>query len=407
MVAFAEHNIDRLDYCYAPINDLEVVTEEDEKTGKPTVKSVLVQDEPLSPTPRFWISLFARYGFNKAFFHYFDHAEVFERISEVESNDRMRMCIERGTDMDGKPSNRLLAVSNPTKPVVVYDELINMLGRYNSGSINYVDGIVESTHMPRAGGTKFNVLGDMFENRFVLQTPIDGYGAPNIYLALLRQICQNGMVGYAKAFRASLALGKAADDVTPCLTRALDGFNNDEGYATLRQRAESAGQSWCSVYESQSLYKLLVKLHSDEHLDVNDRHTAKGTRIAEYLKGDAKSRVMGEDADVIGSPIITAFHRMTGDPTESYGLANLDSLSTKRQRTLPVDCTVYDTLNFATEVATHYATPAGARRLQAWVGTQISEEYDMEGTRDKFTEFKDFLIDSKMTTGLTGSPELN
>ena len=43
-----------------------------------------------------------------------------------------------------------------------------------------------------------------------------------------------------------------------------------------------------------------------------------------------------------GSPIIAAFHRMTGDVSQIYGLANVDALSVKRQRTLPVNCTVYD-----------------------------------------------------------------
>lgn len=393
---------ERFDYTYLPVNDLNVVTEEDEKTGKPVVKHVLVQDEPIQPTQRFWTSLFARYGFNKAFFKYFPYDEVFNRISEVESNDRMRLCIERGQGSKG-PVNRLLAVSNPTKPLVVHDELMDMLTRYNGSGVNYSDGVVESTHTPRAGGTRFDVLGDLFENRFIMQTPIDGYGSPNLYLSLLRITCMNGMVGYSRAFRSSLALGKGADDVTPALTRALDGFNHDEGYAAIRQRIENAGKSWCSVLESQNLYKLLVKLHSDRSLDVNDTRLHKGTRIAELLTKDVKERRLGEESDTIGSPIIKAFHRMTGDPAESYGLANLDSLSSKRQRTLPVDCTVYDAINFATEVATHYAEPAGSRMLQAWVGGCISDEYDMEGTKDKFDEFADFLIDSKMSAGLTGS----
>lgn len=94
---------------------------------------------------------------------------------------------------------------------------------------------------------------------------------------------------------------------------------------------------------------------------------------------------------------------MTGDPAEAYGLANLDALSFKRQRTLPVKCTVYDAINFTTEVATHYARPEGARRLNALVGTTISEEYDMEGTKDRFGEFADFLVESKMASGMTGS----
>ena len=46
---------------------------------------------------------------------------------------------------------------------------------------------------------------------------------------------------------------------------------------------------------------------------------------------------------------------MTGDLQRIYGMANLDALSVKRQRTLPAACKVYDLLNFASEVATHHA----------------------------------------------------
>lgn len=403
MVAFDQAKITKFDYVYVPVNDLQVTTSEDPKTGKPVVDHILVQDEPLQDSQRFWTSLFARYGFNKAFFKYFDYPEVFNRISEVEANDRMRLCIERGEDENGAPTNRLMAVSNPQKPLVVYDELMELLGRYDGGSLNYSDGIVESTHIPRAGGNRFEILGDLHSNRFVMQTPIDGYGAPNLYLALLREICTNGMIGLSKVFRSQLALGKGADDVTPALIRALDGFNNDEGYAAIRQRLEAAGQSWLSVYESQQLYKMLIRLHSDRLVDVNDRALHKGTNIASYLTQGGPERRMGEDEQHVGSPIIKAFHKMTGDPAESYGLANLDSLSAKRQRTLPVDCTVYDAINFATEVATHYAQPAGGRKLQAWVGSRISDEYDMEGTKGRFAEFADFLVDAKMGAGLTGS----
>lgn len=394
--------VHKFDYAFSAVNDLHVELVEDQTTGKERVGCVRVHDEPLEPTPRFWVSLFARYGFNKAFFNYFSHAEVFNRISEVEPNDRMRVCIERGEDHNGNPTNRLMAVSNPRRPVVVHDDLMAMLERYNGYQINYSNGIVESTHSPRTAH-RFEVLGDSFENKFIMSTPIDGYGSPNLYLSLLRAACTNGLVAYAKTFRSSLSLGKAADDVGPSLTRALDGFNHDEGYAALRSRIESAGNSWCSVYESQTLYKLLVKLHSDELLNVNDQQVPKGTNIADLLttKKDTKRRL--GDADPVGSPILTAFHRMAGDTCEEYGLANLDALSAKRQRTLPVRCTVYDALNFATEAATHYASSAGARQLQAWVGTRISDEYDMEGTKKKFGDFSDFLIDSKMGSGMTGS----
>lgn len=371
----------KFDYTYSPINDLRVNTKVDARNGKMVVDNVLVGDEPMEATDRFWTSLFARFGFNGSFFKYFSHAETFQRISQNEKGF-IRLCVERnGGDMP-----RLLAVSNPKKPVVGYDDLMGVLDSYHGQSINYANGIVESTHTPRIGNS-FSILGDAHENRFVMQTPIDGYGTPNIYLSLLRQVCENGMVGMARAFRSTLALGRGDDNVGPSIIRALDGFNNDEGYAAIRQRLEAAGTSWLSVYESQQLYKLLVRLHHQGHLSGGD--------------GKQKSRLKWNDS--VGSPMITAFHRLTGDPAESYGLANLDALSPKRQRTLPVNCTVYDAINFATEVATHYAKPEGARRLNAFVGTTISEEYDMEGTKDRFGEFADFLVDAKMGAGITGS----
>ena len=403
VTAVGELNVEKFDYTFCPVNDLQIVIGEDAKSGKQFVDHVLVQDEPIKPTQRFWTSLYSKFGIGNSIFKYFNHAEVFNRISEVEPNHRLRICIERSRNAKGEAKSRLMAVSNPKNPLVVYDELMDMLDRYNGKNVNYVDGQVESTHMPRMGGeARFDIMGDMFENRFIMSTPIDGYGMPNIYLSLLRMVCQNGMIGYAKAFRSSLALGKGSDDVTPTITRALDGFNSDDGYAAIRQRIDVAGRSWCSVHESQILYKLLVKLHAAGTLDVNSQSAPpKGTKLAELLVGDSRKRMMG--ADTIGSPIIKAFHNMTGDPCEHYGLANLDSLSVKRQQTLPVECKMYDMINFTTEVATHYATPVGSRELQAWVGDRISEEYDMENTTDKFTEFSDFLIDSKLESGLTGS----
>ena len=301
------------DYKYLPISDLQVETTEDQKTGKQKVKSVLVHDEPLQATDRFWVSLFARYGFNRAFFRYFDHAEVFDRISNKESQDRMRVCIER----DDKTGNKLLGVSNPTKPIVPHNELIELLNRYEGEGISYANGIVESTHRPRVGNN-FDVAGDMFSHRFVMSTPIDGYGQPNLYLSLLRLICTNGMIGYSRAFRSTLALGKGNDDVSHNITRALDGFNNDEGFAVMRQRMEAATTSWASVYETTSLYKLLTKLHHGRQLNVDDP-TLKDAPVARGYLSDGG---IGTD-DPVGSPLIKSFHGMTGDTSRLYGLANL------------------------------------------------------------------------------------
>ena len=96
-------------------------------------------------------------------------------------------------------------------------------------------------------------------------------------------------------------------------------------------------------------------------------------------------------------PLMAAFHRMAGDLTGIYGLANLDALSAKRQRTLPTACRVYDLLNFASELATHHAGPAGGRRLQGYIGEQVSGEYDLENTADQFADWRDFFVDGSAT----------
>lgn len=395
------------DYETAEIQDLQVETKFDEKSGKSKVQAVLLEGEPLAPSDRFWNSLYARFGFNSAFFKYFDHQEVFGRIAEKEASTRLRLCVER-TDGD-KPRNRLLAVSNPTKPVVHHDELMEMLEGSNHEGISYSDGIIESKHRPRIGGTTFDIAGDAFQNRFQMYTPIDGYGKPNVYLALLRQICTNGMVGFAKAFRSEVSLGKGDDNVAFALTRVLDQFNNDEGYAAIRQRMEAATTSWASVHEATNLYKLLIKLHNQTEdggqLSIrrigNDGASSDTPVIRKALRQGSGDSPLGEET--LNSGIITAYHGLTGDTTKLYGLANLDALSIKRQRTLPVKCSVYDMVNFATEVATHHALPNAARRLNAWVGSMISGEYDMEGTMSQYGDFADFHMGGKLAAGLTGS----
>jgi hypothetical protein len=384
----------RFEYTFASVRDISVISETDSKSGKRIASEVVVNNEPFHPTERFWTSLYARYGFNKSFFKYFEHEEVFQRIADVESRDQMRLCVER--DLAGG-ENRLMAISNPAKPIVRADELMETLEQYGGADIRYCDGVVESSHVPRNGSNSFEVCGDAFTNRFIMSTPVDGYGLPNLYLSLLRQVCANGMVGYARTFRSTLALGRGDDDVIYSIVRALEGFGNDEGYAALRQRFEAATQSWASVHEANSLYKLLVKLSALRQIDRFGSTAAGGSDIRRLLErpDDVPALLNNEESMNGGSPTITAFHRMTGDTSRIYGLANVDALSAKRQRALPVKCTVYDLLNFVSEVATHHVDEQGSRTCQAWLGTVVSNEYDLEGSVDAFDEFTDFFLDRK------------
>ena len=388
----------QIDYRHTTIGQLEVEAAEGDEGGRRQIARVVVDGESLRPSERFWTSLFIRYGFAKSIFNYFDHTEVFTRIAEKSPRDAMRVCIER----DPKSGHgRLLAVSNPTKAVVRHDTLLDLLNRYDGRKISYHNGVVESHHTPRTGGGRFEIAGDAFGQRFVVRTPVDGFGPPSIYLALLREVCSNGMIGEHRAFRSTLAVGTGRDETTYSLQRALDGFNNDEGYAALRQRFASAASSWASVHEANSLYSLLAKLTGGGILGDDGASLGSGIASGERWNSEGQMRSEADSLHALASPriqpassthLLKRFHTTTGDVSRLYGLANLDALSSKRQKTLPVDCKVYDLLNFATEVATHHAGPDASRRLQAWVGGLISREYDLEGTADQFGDFKDFFV---------------
>ena len=210
--------------------------------------------------------------------------------------------------------------------------------------------------MPSSGDAAIQIGPDCFKNRFTLETPVDGYGNPRIYLSLLRLLCVNGMIAYTPVFRSEIRVGK---DVTWSIARALESYDNGEGYAALRQRFESAQNSWASLHECHGLYRILARL---------------------------------QGAGNIPPSSLADFNRVTGNLNELYGLANLDALSSKRQRVLPARCRVYDVLNFMSELATHHATPLGNRVLQAHLGSLIADEYDMEGTVEKMQDFNDFFV---------------
>ena len=287
--------------------------------GRNEVLSLELGGEVVEPSNRFWHSLRIRFGFTPNIFKYFDHAEVFTRISQRSNDDQLNYCVEH--DPQAKQPT-LLAVTNPKMAVVTHANLMDLLGQSTTEEHSYHNGVVRSTHAPRYAAP-YQISGDEFRSKFVIDTPIDGFGRPAIYLSLLRQICANGAIAFAPAFRSELNIGKgskAREGATFALVRALEGFNNEEGFAALRQRFESATRSWASVAEVNQAYKTLLKLASDKEVSGKAPIAARG--------GDGASEYQG-------NTLFRSFHSMTGDMTSIYGLANLDALSVKRQRTLP------------------------------------------------------------------------
>src|SRR4051794_1901972 len=97
----------RFEYGTTRIKDLRV-DGRPSPMGKRETRQVVLDGEPVATTDRFWSSLHLRFGFTSNIFRYFTPAEVFERISTTAANDRIRWCLERDADGQG----RLLAVTN-------------------------------------------------------------------------------------------------------------------------------------------------------------------------------------------------------------------------------------------------------------------------------------------------------
>ena len=342
-------------YGLARVSELGIETTRNETSGKLNVSHLQVEGQRVAASPRFWTSFFHRFGISDTVFKYFDHGEVFQRIAERGKGDTVRYCIER----DSQGLGTLLAVSNPQRPVIDHAQVHDLVMRYGGQNVSYDKGVITSFHVPRSGDGEFQIGGDEFKHRFVMDTPIDGFGQPKIYLSLLRMICSNGAIGYSPTFRSEIPVGK---DVAYCIARALESYDNGDGYAALRQRFQSAQKSWASLYECHQLYKIVVR--------------------------------MLDQAALTRESVLNDFYRVTGNANSIYGLANLDALTTKRQRVLPAKCRVYDLINFASELATHHTKAGGNRLLQAYIGTLLSDEYDMEGTAERLTDFNDFFVAS-------------
>ncbi len=344
--------------------------------GGKQVRKVIIGDEAVPPTGRFWTSLYSKYGLNTAFFKYFSHDEVFRRVSERAGSDKVRIAIERNHDTG---DSRLLAATGLNKPVVVYDDLLEILRAFETdkGGVRYHDGIVVSSHTPRIGQNQFKIAGDDFSNKYELHCPVDGFGQPNVFLSLLRWICTNGAVGFANAFKTSLVLGSGGDNTRYALQRALDSFTNDEGYAMMRGKFDMATRSWASIRERQDLYRVLLGLQND--------------KVLQDTIGDWNKVQEDEATGGVANALLKAFDRTTGDPFQMY-TADPHLMSPKKQRTLPVACKVYDLINFATELASHHVSEAGSRQLQAWVGNMISNEYDLEDSATEFDNWRDLFL---------------
>ena len=340
--------------------------------------TITVDGKSYGTSQRFWSSLCARFGISPNIFNLFDHKEVFDRISEKRSGliasggDGVRIL----TEVKG-PDVRFLGLTGPNKPYVDYYGLMNILGEHEAIEAEYSDGEVTSKHKLSSAGD-LEIAGEKYEPRFCLKTPIDGYGNPSIYLELMRLICSNGATVLSSAFRTEIPLGKDnKGDVSDALVRMIQTYSNDEGFAAVAERINNAAKSWASIREARSLYQVLNRSCPFATSSTNPEAKVPESKD----QRDSNMRIHAR------------FGGIVGDLVKVYGLSQVEGLSDRRASTLPVQTTVNDLINFATEIATHQIKDPKARTdLQTWVGSMLCREFDLEGSQEQCKEFKDFFI---------------
>lgn len=355
---YAGTNVPQVSTHYVDLQDVSIELSEPKPNKRRVVTGMTIAGEKVTYSDRFGDSLAGLLGQSRSIYQLFEPTEVISRAIERGIKAPIRVAT-----VASSRGHEALAVTRPGSAILPAEEYVNLLRDMgvDMAKIGYSKGTVVSHHDPTLGGG-FSIQGDAFSNKFALDCPIDGYGTPSAYLMMLRQICSNGMIAMASAFRTSIQLGKSKDenvsiDPMPTMTRFIESFNNEEGFVAIRNRMESATQSWASLDEYHGLMSRINR--------------------------DCIAGKDGRDSMVQTQQIRAKLNEQAGTPEHRYGLISLEQISAKLRRSRPVGMTVYDLVNFATEVGTHHATESGRRAINGFVGGLLADAglFDLEHSR--------------------------
>ncbi len=306
--------------------------------------------QDIKATSRFQSSLLGLIGQGSSIFNLFEFDEVVDRfVNKNATRSDVKMTIDR-------TNNTALGMVNRDKAMVDSGLLLDILHEVqgNDLAFAYEEGKVLSRHAPNSDFERLPQFfgGEEHQMKFFLDCPVDGYGAPSIYLGLIRAICTNGLVAMTAEFRKSLNLPdpKKVSKIGPggILRRNLENFSIGEHAATgIGGRLEKAIATPVSVREFRNFH-----------------------RVA--------NQVFAGDSGGTGSRVRLELERMSGHVADSLGITTLSAYDDKPSARVPIDYSVYDVLNMATELATHFPAPE-AYSLHGFVGRMLTEQFDIEG----------------------------
>lgn len=286
-------------------------------------------------TDRFTKSLAHELDVPYKVFDLFSPEEVMERAAKVCRGLQLRLTL------DHRRRKVLGLTEKRGVPVPVRHIVRTLRDDHRLRELEYRDGVIEGRldmgegwEVPRDGEYRLNVR---------CRIPVDGCGSPEMNLSTWRLVCENGAVAEAPIFRTKMEI---QDNDGGHFQRLLRSFSNPDGVELLQERMEQAASTRASVAELFKLENVIRK-------------------VVESGRDQTKLR--------------DRLHQTAVSPCLRYGVTDLSKIGEKRRPLLPVDCSVSDLLNFASEIATHHADLlTDVRPLHGFAGALLAKGFDLE-----------------------------
>ena len=361
--------------------DVKMTLTPPEQNKKRSVESLTIAGTEVKHSKRFGDSFIGIIGQSNSVFNLYEPSEVVERYIKCNTNARIKVTAV----VDKNDQLNALAAVNPNANIFDPSEFVQILrdNGVNMMEVGYDNGSVTTVHTPILP-KNFLVAGDDMTSKFMLHTPLDGYGSVTSYLAIIRAICANLGILMDEAFASGTKIGKGkGKDKKPKisrldqLSRFLATFNNEEGYDAVVERFTKSRVTSASL---EDYYKIAGTIRTV----VKDGGTAANVGPASW-----NSMGLRDGVPVSYEEIRSRLGILAGGGerhiNEQYGFVSIDQIHQKRRQTTYTDTTVYELINFATEVSTHLLNEGGRRVLNSVIGKIVvsSGGYDLENLDER------------------------
>lgn len=328
--AFDAHRFEALDFSPRDLADRAVAEGAE-------LAAIRIDGEEYAVTPRFLKGLAQRMHVPLSAFDLFSPGEVLRRASLVHPDLPLRLTVDRRA----KQALGLVERAGAPLPVGQIERVLRGDPRlleysYENGELKALLDMGEEWDVPSDSA---------YRMRIRCTVPVDEMGDPEIHLATFRQVCSNGLVAEVAAFRSKMQI---KDRGGAHFARLLSSFSNPQGVETLRHRLLAAQATKASVGELLSLDALFR-----EHLS------------------DRREQMLVREA----------LMERAGNPCVRYGVADLSGIGQKKRALLPVQCSVADLVNMASEVSTHHRGSVrgrGTAAFDVWGGETLAKPFDLE-----------------------------